>query len=222
MAEITAAEAYDRWFDNNKPLFDSEAQAIEAQLPETWTEGVEIGCGTGKFSERLGISRGVEPSEPMAQLAEDRGVSVDQGTAEELPLTTDEVDLAALLGVVGYVADLDAVFAELARVVSPGGHAVVAFLRANGAFAELYDTAADRGGYPDTLAWDEPYPLEMATKATWRDVETVLSGLRSVGFTDITTTQTLTQPIGDAIETTESPSPGHDEGSWIVVRAVRE
>ncbi|ERH07207.1 MAG: methylase involved in ubiquinone/menaquinone biosynthesis [Halonotius sp. J07HN4] len=222
MAEITAAEAYDRWFDNNKPLFDSEAQAIEAQLPETWTEGVEIGCGTGKFSERLGISRGVEPSEPMAQLAEDRGISVEQGTAEDLPLPADAVDLAALLGVVGYVADLADVFSELARVVSPGGHAVVAFLQADGAFADLYDTAANNGGYPDTLEWGDPYPLEMAKKATWRDVETVLSGLRAVGFTDMTTTQTLTQPIAEAIHTTEAPSTGHDEGSWIVVRAVRE
>ena len=222
MAEITAAEAYDNWFDRNEPLFISELRAIETQLPETWTEGVEIGCGTGKFSERLGISRGVEPSEPMAELARNRGISVDHGTAEELPLTTDDVDLAALLGVVGYVDDLEEVFAQLARVVSPGGHAVVAFLRANGAFAELYDTAADRGAYPATLDWKTPYPLEMARKATWRDVEAVLSGLRSVGFTDMTTVQTLTQPIEVAIETVESPSTGHGEGSWIVVRARRQ
>ncbi|MFO7832504.1 MAG: class I SAM-dependent methyltransferase [Halohasta sp.] len=222
MAEISAAEAYDRWFDRNEPLFISEAQAIAAQLPETWTEGVEIGCGTGKFSERLGISRGVEPSEPMAQLARDRGISVDHGRAEDLPLTTDEVDLAALLGVVGYVDDLEEVCSELARVVSPGGHAIVAFLRANGSFAKLYDTAADQGAYPDTLDWQEPYPLEMVKKATWRDVETVVNGLRSVGFTDITTVQTLTQPIETAIETVESPSTGHEDGSWIVVRARRD
>lgn len=222
MSEITAAEAYDSWFDTNEALFRSEVHAIETQLPDSWTEGVDIGCGTGAFTERIGVSRGVEPSEPMAELARKRGISVEQGTAEDLPLTTDAVDLAALLGVVGYVADVEAVFRELARVVSPGGYAVVAFLRADGAFAELYDAAADRGAYPETLDWDEPYPLAMARKATWQRVETVVDLLRAVGFSDITTAQTLTQPVEQAVETVEAPTPGHDEGSWVVIGAQRE
>jgi Methyltransferase domain. len=158
----------------------------------------------------------------MSQLAQDRGISVDHGTAEDLPLTTNEIDLAALLGVIGYVNDLEMVFSELARVVSPDGHAIVPFCGQMVLFAELYDTAAGQEAYPDTLDWKETYPLEMAKKATWRDVETVVSELQSVGFTEITTVQTLTQPIETAIETVESPSKGHDDGSWIVVHARRE
>ncbi len=221
MSEIIAAEAYDSWFETNEPLFDSEIRAIETQLPDAWTAGVDIGCGTGKFTQRLGITRGVEPSDPMAELARQRGIAVERGTAEDLPLASDAVDLATLLGVVAYVADTEAAFRELARVVSTGGHAVVAFLRADGAFAELYDTAAEQGAYPDTLGWDDPYPLAMASKATWRSVETVVDLLRSVGFTDVTTAQTLTQRVEKAVETTEAPTTGHDEGSWVVVRARR-
>ncbi len=221
MSEITAAKEYDQWFQDNEPLFESEARAIEAQLPDNWAHAVEIGCGTGLFSDRLGIEHGVEPSEPMATRARDRGLSVEAGTAEDIPLADDAADLALLLGVIGYVDDPATVFRELARIVSPGGTVVVAFLHADRGFAQLYDKAIARGHYPADLSWERPYPLAMASQATWRTTEMVTEHLESAGFAGITSVQTLTQPVEEAVNTVESPSPGHDTGSWIVLRARR-
>lgn len=221
MSEITAAEQYDAWFEANEPLFESEVRAIEALLPEAWDTTVEVGCGSGLFATRLGITRGVEPSEPMADRARERGMDVEQGTAERLPLEEDAVDLALALGVLGYVEDLDRALAELGRVVEPGGQVVVAFLAAGRGFAELYDEAVARGEYPADLDWETPYPLEIAGAADWRSVDEVLSGLRSAGFVDPTTVQTLTAPPEDAVRSVESPESGHDRGSWVVVRATR-
>jgi SAM-dependent methyltransferase len=221
MTEITAAEQYDAWFEANEPLFESEVRAIETVLPEEYEKAVEIGCGSGLFADRLGITRGVEPSTPMAERARERGLTVEPGTAEDLPLERDCVDLALALGVLGYVDDLDRAFAELGRVVEPGGRVVVAFLPAGRTFANLYDEAVARGEYPPDLDWETPYPIEMATAANWQSAEEVLDGLRSVGFIDPTTVQTLTATPETAVRSVESPTPGHDKGSWVVVRATR-
>lgn len=221
MSEITAAEEYDLWFEQNEELFESELRAIEAQMPETFDRAVEVGCGTGLFSERLGISWGVEPSEPMAARARERGLAVEQGTAENLPIERDAVDLALALGMLSYVQDLDRALAELGRVVEPGGDVVVAFLRGGSTFAELYEDAVSRGEYPADLQWETPYPIEMAQRADWLSAERVLSGLRTAGFEDLTTVQTLTRPPEEAVQSVEDPTTGHEQGSWVVVRGSR-
>jgi len=222
MAEITAADEYDAWFAANKPLFESEARAIELQLPASWDRAVEIGCGTGAFAERLGVEYGVEPSAPMASRARERGLTVELGSAENLPLEHNVVDLALLSGVISYVDDFEATLAELARVVEPGGTAVVAFLQADQGFAALYDRAIERGSYPSDLDWAEPYPLAMAKQAHWRTPTEVREGLAAVGFGAFDAAQTLTNPIETAVETIEDPMRGHDEGSWVVLRAQRQ
>lgn len=221
MGEIEAAERYDSWFESNETLFESEARAIEAVLPEGWDRAVEIGCGTGLFADRLGVESGIEPSEPMADRARGRGIDVTPGTAEDVPLEDETVDLGLMLGVLGYVDDVDTALSELSRVVEPGGWAVVAFLQADVGFATLYDRAVERGSYPDDLDWEDPYPLAMAEQANWRTAGDVLDRLRTVGFTDLEAVQTLTRPPEEAISNVESPSDGHDSGSWVVVRARR-
>lgn len=221
MSEITAAQQYDSWFEQNEALFESELQAIEAQMPETFEKAVDVGCGTGIFSERLGISRGVEPSQPMAARARERGLSVEQGTAEDLPVETDAVELALTLGVLSYAEDADWAIAELGRVVEPGGDVVVAFLRDGSGFAELYEEAVSRGKYPPDLDWESPYPLEMARQADWLAPEEVFSSLRAADFEDLRTVQTLTRPPKQAVQSVEDPTEGHAEGSWVVVRGSR-
>lgn len=221
MSEIVAASAYDEWFERNRPLFESELRAIASAMPDEWAEAVEVGCGTGLFAEQLGVTRGVEPSAPMADRARNRGLTVESGRAEALPFERDSVDLALALGVLGYVEDVDRALAELGRVVNPGGQVVVAFLVAGRGFAALYDEAVANGEYPSELEWETPYPLAMAEAADWRSVDEVLDGLRSVGFVDSITVQTLTNPPETAVRTVESPTPGHDRGSWVVVRATR-
>jgi hypothetical protein len=53
-------------------------------LPKSGT-GVEIGVGTGRFAEPLGIRVGVEPSKAMRQVAQKRGIEVIDGVAQVLP-----------------------------------------------------------------------------------------------------------------------------------------
>jgi hypothetical protein len=59
-----AALVYDDWFNRHAILFRNEQKAIAAAMPTSGL-GIEIGAGTGRFTQALGISIGVEPSADM-------------------------------------------------------------------------------------------------------------------------------------------------------------
>jgi hypothetical protein len=76
---------YEKWFEKNVFAYKSELQAIRYLLPKKGT-GLEIGVGTGRFAEPLGIRVGIEPSKAMREVAQKRGIEVIGGVAEAAPL----------------------------------------------------------------------------------------------------------------------------------------
>ena len=53
------AERYDRWFEVHRPLFLSELRLVRALFPGSGP-GLEVGVGTGRFAEALGIGLGLD------------------------------------------------------------------------------------------------------------------------------------------------------------------
>lgn len=66
---------YDQWFDKHSTVYQSELLAIQQAIPQNKT-GIEIGVGTGRFAKPFNIKFGVEPSENMARVAEQKGIAV--------------------------------------------------------------------------------------------------------------------------------------------------
>ena len=94
----------------------------------------DLGCGTGEavallspVSETvIGIDR--EPAMLAAAGVRCEGmanVQLREGGLEALPVDDAELDIALAMLVLHHVADLDAVFRELRRVITPGGRAVL-------------------------------------------------------------------------------------------------
>lgn len=54
-------EQYDAWFDQHPVAFDAEVRALQALTPSTGRR-VELGVGTGRFAQALGIDEGLDPS----------------------------------------------------------------------------------------------------------------------------------------------------------------
>ena len=59
------SEAYDDWFDKNRDIYEAELKVVRQLLPVGNVQGMEVGVGSGKFAEPLGIKIGLEPSEQM-------------------------------------------------------------------------------------------------------------------------------------------------------------
>jgi ubiquinone/menaquinone biosynthesis C-methylase UbiE len=125
-------------YERLRPVDDNWLEVFEVVVREADLRGarvLDVGCGTGKFGRVLaehGIARvwGVDPSPEMLGEARRRlpsSVGLKRGSAERLPFKPAYFD-AAVLWTVVHVVDRPRAFAELHRVLAPGGRlAIVTF-----------------------------------------------------------------------------------------------
>ncbi len=74
------ASDYDDWFEEKGKLIaaiETEAfKQILPVLPKTW---LEVGVGSGRFAQPLGIETGLDPSRELLNIAKSRGINVFLG-----------------------------------------------------------------------------------------------------------------------------------------------
>jgi ubiquinone/menaquinone biosynthesis C-methylase UbiE len=116
-------EEYDKWYDENSAIYLSELEVIKKTIPFNKI-GLEIGVGTGRFANKLGIQFGIDPSFSMLKLAHSRGVSVVQGYGEELPFKDDSFDYLVIIFTLAFVKNVNKVFSEISRVIKKGGYII--------------------------------------------------------------------------------------------------
>jgi 2-polyprenyl-3-methyl-5-hydroxy-6-metoxy-1,4-benzoquinol methylase len=99
---------------------------------ESWRGGgrlLEVGCATGlllkRARERGWSPTGVELSPDAVAHARAFGLDVRQGTLADAALPGDSFDVVYMGDVLEHVPDCRATLAEVARLLVPGGHAVV-------------------------------------------------------------------------------------------------
>ena len=128
--------AYEQWSagydDPGNPLFDLDEPLIDlilSRLPIG--TAVDTACGTGRLTSRL-VRRtyrvvGVDNSLDMLRQARRRlpGTAFVVGDLLRLPLPNDFADLMINGLALTHVVNLEAAFAEAARVLRPGGHLVI-------------------------------------------------------------------------------------------------
>lgn len=132
------AGEYDAWFDAHRDEFLAELARIRAVVPPGRSPSAEVGTGSGRFAEALGVDLGVEPSCALARMARARGVNVVRGVGEALPLRSSSFSLVLLVTVICYLDDPPRTLRECHRVLSPGGLLVLAFIERGGPIYEKY------------------------------------------------------------------------------------
>jgi len=55
------ASNYDRWFDEHPDIYRVQLGMLRDAVPHNG-RGLEIGAGSGRFSDPLGIAYGIDPS----------------------------------------------------------------------------------------------------------------------------------------------------------------
>ena len=106
-------------------------EAIRALLPPPAGPTFDVGCGEGRWTRELRERGyevvGVDRSQKLldAARAADPDGRYELAPADALPAADDGVQLVLCVNVLMHVVDLDAVVAELARVLAPGGVVVL-------------------------------------------------------------------------------------------------
>lgn len=183
---------------------DADSGSADGEWGGSGDVGVEIGVGTGRFAEPLGIEYGVDPSHGMLQRARRRGVEAVGGVAEALPLGDDSVDLALLVTTVCFVDDLAGTFAEARRVLRPGGRVVLGYVDSESPVGRQYRERQDENPfYRDATFVSTDEIREILSRSGFRDfqfVQTVFGRIEEVG---------LDEPVRE----------GYGEGSFVGLAA---
>jgi ArsR family transcriptional regulator len=142
----TASQAFfassaGQWDRLRADLFgaDFSLRATAGLLDPAWTVG-DLGCGTGQMAAALAPFVGrviaVDGSAEMLQAAKRRLSDVEnvvtrRGDLEALPIDAGTLDAAVLVLVLHHVPAPEAVLAEAARALKPGGRVMVVDMQAH-------------------------------------------------------------------------------------------
>jgi SAM-dependent methyltransferase len=199
-------DRYEQWFVDNPLAYVSELRAVRELVP-TNSNGIEIGLGTGRFAAPLGITRGIEPSRPMAELARKKGIEVVAGVAEHLPFMDIEFGFVLMVTTVCFLDDMEMAFREVRRVLKPGGSFVIGFVDRDSPLGKAYQIRKDKSAF-----------YQHATLYATKDI---VAALEKAGFGSLEWRQTLFQPL-ETMSEVEPVKKGYGQGSFVVVRAEKK
>ena len=198
---------YEEWFDKHNNVFLSEVAAILELMPEGDSlYGLEIGTGTGRFSEALGFKEGVDPSSAMRATAAKRGINVRDAYAEDLPYHDLNFHVALMVFSISYFESLHKAFKEAYRVLKDEGVLIVGFIDKDSPIGKLYESHKSGSIFYKHANFYSP--------------ERVSEELEKVGFKQLSYSQTLFHPL-DEIKEVESPQPGWGKGSFVLIRSIK-
>jgi len=196
---------YEEWFEKNEFAYKSELQAVRYLLPKKGA-GVEIGVGTGRFAEPLGIRVGVEPSKAMRKVAQKRGIEVIDGVAEALPFEDCLFDFALMVTTICFVGDIETSFKEAFRVIKPAGFFINGFVDRKSSLGRFYHKHRVKNVF---------YKI-----ATFYSVNEIIPYLKKAGFQNLAFTQTIFHAL-EEIKEVEAMKEGYGEGSFVVVSGMK-
>jgi ubiquinone/menaquinone biosynthesis C-methylase UbiE len=202
------AREYDEWYEQFPAVFQSEVLAIREQLsklPENIT-GIEVGLGTGRFANALGIKEGVEPAENMRAMAVKRGIEVMDARAESLPYKDVHFDFV-LFVTISHLDKLPEALKEAHRVLKKGGSIFIGLIREDSPIGQAYQERRKNSTF--------------YSQATFYRVPRVTEMLSDIGFKKFEYIQTLFDQPED-INKVQMPREGWEEGSFVVIKAVKK
>lgn len=198
-------DRYEAWFETHPHAYLSELAALGELLGRP-KRPIEVGVGTGRFADALGVPIGVEPARAAGRRAHARGLTVVRGVGEALPLADASVDLALIVTTICFFEDDEATLAEVARILEPGGHVLVGMVDRETPLGKTYETKQAK------------HPFYRP--ARFHSAAEVLSLLTDKGFKDLEIRQT----IFDDPEEMDEPSPvmnGYGEGGFVAIRGTK-
>ena len=220
------AETYDAWFLENRNVLYSEVNLVAHFLKDAGRI-LSVGCGSGLFEmilmKEFGITikDGIEPSADMAEIAKQRGLSVEVGTAEDVCVENGRFDTILYNGCPSYISNLEKAVANSYNALSDGGRIILIDVPKESSYGLLYNLAKATGTWSHELLKDvyprNPYPIELVCQSNWRTTAEKIAILENAGFSGLDFAQTLTKHPIYSNNVIEEPLKGYDCGDYVAI-----
>lgn len=134
------ADRYDAWYDspNGRALLATEVECIRPLVEPFPKPYLEVGVGTGRFAEALGIEYGLDPSVQALEKAQRRGINTVLAIGESIPFKDACFGATLLAFTLCFVSDPHKVLQEVRRVLVPGGGLILGLLLKGTPWADFY------------------------------------------------------------------------------------
>ncbi|MCL4376977.1 MAG: class I SAM-dependent methyltransferase, partial [Actinobacteria bacterium] len=140
------ADEYDRWYNSNKEIYQSELLALKQVVP-AGKRSLEVGVGTGRFAVPLGVRIGAEPSEAMSSIARQRGIKVKKGFAENLPFKDKSFDFVLFVTTICFLDDISKALKEAYRVLVKNGEIIIGLIDKNSDLGKKYEKMKEKNKF---------------------------------------------------------------------------
>ncbi len=200
------ASEYDAWFDGDGNLiFFIEAKAFRtllADLPKPW---LEIGVGSGRFAQALGIENGIDPSRRLVELARKRGINALNTCGEKRSFDEESFGTVFLIVTLCFLDSPLAVLKETNRILTPDGKIVLGLVLKESPWGRFYQQKKAEGH-------------RFYQHATFYSNEDIIKLLEQAGFVTEKIISTLFQKPGN-VQHAEEPKEGYypEAGFTIIV-----
>ena len=140
-------DVYDRWYDTPEgtEILRAEVECLRSLHQESPGRWLEVGVGTGRFADSLGISEGIDPSSRMLEVAAGRGIATHEACAEHLPFQKSLFDGVLMALTFCFVENVGAALRECWRVLRPRGSLLMGVVPADSLWGREYVEKALRG-----------------------------------------------------------------------------
>ena len=137
---------YDAWFDKEGSLiFFIEVQAFRELLPTLPKPWLEIGVGSGRFAQALGIETGVDPSFKLLHMARKRGINAFLSRGEQELFDEESFGTVFLIVTLCFLDSPVDVLKEANRILMPNGKLVLGLVLKESPWGQLYQQRKEEG-----------------------------------------------------------------------------
>ena len=140
------ASDYDAWFERDgKIIFAVEVRAFQkvlTSLPKPW---LEIGVGSGRFAQVLGIETGVDPSIKLLEMARQKEITAFLGRGEQELFDKESFGAVFLIVTLCFVDSPLDVLKEAYRILVPGGKIVLGLVLRGSPWGKFYQQKKKQG-----------------------------------------------------------------------------
>jgi len=204
------APEYDAWFDREGSLiFSIETRAFKTLLPALPKPWLEVGIGSGRFAQALGIETGIDPSINLVKMAKRRGINAFQGRGEQKLFDEGTFGTVFLIVTLCFLDSPLEVLKEASRILTPLGKLVLGLVLKESPWGLFYQAKKAQGH-------------RFYKFATFYSLDEVVRLIEQAGFSTEKIISTLFQRPGE-VQHAEVPREGYlpDAGFTIIVAGKR-